>query len=160
MKYFVNKYIDKKQLSILDVGSIKIIGEGILQTYRDLLLEENYKGLDIVEGPNVDIVVKDAYNWIEIKNESFDIVISGQAFEHIKYIWLTMGEIIRVLKKDGLVCIIVPSCGPVHRYPVDCWRIFPDGMRALAEINNIEVLECYSNNIEPWKDTVLIGKKK
>ncbi|MEM1725222.1 MAG: methyltransferase domain-containing protein, partial [Thermoplasmata archaeon] len=42
-------------------------------------------------------VVKDPYNWIEIEDSSVDVVISGQAFEHIEYPWLTIKEIYRVL---------------------------------------------------------------
>jgi hypothetical protein len=33
-------------------------------------------------------------------------VVSGQAFEHIEFIWLTILEIARVLKTNGLAVII------------------------------------------------------
>ncbi|MFA7044577.1 MAG: hypothetical protein WC186_09550, partial [Bacteroidales bacterium] len=36
-------------------------------------------------------------------------------------------------KKGGLVCIITPFSVPEHRYPIDCWRILPDGYRYLLE---------------------------
>lgn len=39
----------------------------------------------MVDGPNVDLVPKDIYYWEEITDESFDLVISGQVFEHIEY---------------------------------------------------------------------------
>jgi SAM-dependent methyltransferase len=120
------------------------------------------------EGKNVDIIVKDVYNWKEIKSNYFEVVITGQTLEHIKYPWFTMCEISRILKYDGLCCIIVPSSGPEHRYPIDCYRFFPDGLKALAEYANLDVIECYNCwNDNPklkdgniWKDTVLICSKR
>ena len=85
-----------------------------------------YSGLDVEKGPNVDIVVENPYDW-EIPDSSYDVVISGQAFEHIEFFWLTFLEMARVLKPQGLIILIAPSRGPQHRYPVDCWRFYPDG---------------------------------
>ena len=41
-----------------------------------------------------------AYNWKEIANDHYDVVISGQALEHIEFFWVTLGEIVRVTKKE------------------------------------------------------------
>lgn len=76
------------------------------------------------EGPNVDVVLKNPYDWDAIESDSFDLVISGQAFEHIEFFWKTMEEMTRVLKKDGLLCLIAPNGFGEHRYPVDCYRFF------------------------------------
>ena len=160
MKYFIDKYLSETtQLKILDVGSQAVKVQSL--SYKNLMRNNwKYEGLDIEAGMNVDIVVKDPYNWVNIKDETYDIVISGQALEHVKYPWLTMKEIARVSKKNGLVCIIVPSMGFEHRFPVDCYRYLPDGLRALGEYVNLEVLECFRNNYAPWRDCILIGKKK
>ena len=32
----------------------------------------------------------------------------------------------RVLVPGGLACIIAPGAQGVHRFPVDCWRFYPD----------------------------------
>ncbi|MEI6884498.1 MAG: class I SAM-dependent methyltransferase [Bacteroidota bacterium] len=167
MTQFVQKYLTdlkKKEISILDIGSQDVNG-----TYKPLFAQPgwNYFGLDIVEGENVNIVVKDIYRWKEIKDHSFDVVISGQALEHVEFFWLTMLEISRVLKNDGLLCLIVPSSGYEHRYPKDCYRFFPDGLKALADYSFLETIEaynCWDNYIidgEPndWKDSVLIARK-
>ena len=94
-------------------------------------------------------------------------MISGQAFEHIEFFWLTMLEISRVLKPEGLCCLIAPSSGPEHRYPVDCWRFYPDGFAALARFTSLKVLEVYSQDgptgyqdgSDMWQDTVLVCRK-
>ena len=99
-----------------------------------------YKGLDLHGDINVDIAVcGDPYHW-PVPDASIDLVISGQAFEHIEYPWLTMGEISRVMKPGSLCCIIAPSGGIIHRHPVDCWRFLPDGFIALAKHANLEPL--------------------
>jgi len=127
-----------------------------------------YLGLDMAPGKNVDIVLHNPYHWKEIKSRSVDVIVSGQAFEHIEFFWATMMEIARILKPDGLVCIIAPSGGFEHKYPIDCWRFYPDGFKALARYANLEVLEAftqwdedpiYKDDSNFWHDSVLICKK-
>jgi SAM-dependent methyltransferase len=128
-----------KAISVLDVGSAGING-----TYRDLFSFDGakYIGLDIQPGPNVDIVVADPYRWNTLPDDSFDVIVSGQALEHIEFPWLIFEEIARKLKPGGLACLIAPSRGPEHRYPVDCYRYYPDGFRALAKWSRLRVLQC------------------
>jgi SAM-dependent methyltransferase len=99
----------------------------------------------MVEGPNVDIAVKSPYKWNEINDNYCDVVISGQAFEHIEFPWITISEITRIVKPCGLVCIIAPNGLGLHRYPVDCWRYYSDGMIALAKYAGLEVLHVSVN---------------
>ena len=163
MSGFLNKYLPAESVKILDVGSYSVCG-----SYKDLMRPEwEYIGLDVMPGPNVDVVPDDPYEWTEIQPSSFDVVISGQAFEHIEFPWETVEQIDRVLKHDGLVCIIAPSAGNEHRYPVDCYRYYPDGFRALAKWVGWEVIDCYFErdiNKYPqldknWQDCVLIARK-
>jgi SAM-dependent methyltransferase len=160
MKQFVEKYLNKnKTLKILDIGSQDVYG-----SYKDLFKNPNWKyyGLDMIKAKNVDIVIKNIYSWKEIRSKTYDVVISGQALEHIEYPWLTMKEIKRILKSDGLCCIIAPSSGPEHKYPIDCYRFFPDGLKALAKYVNLDVIDSYNcwDNDSEWKDSVLICKNK
>ena len=167
MLAFRKKYLAGKEdepLLILDLGSMDVNG-----SYRRCFGDSRwtYRGIDMAAGKNVDIVLKDPYNWREIKSGSADVVVSGQAFEHIEFFWLTMLEIARVLKPEGLCCLIAPSGGPEHRYPIDCWRYYPDGFAALARFASLEVSEIYSQNgttgysdgSDMWQDTVLVCRK-
>ncbi|MCP4108119.1 MAG: methyltransferase domain-containing protein [Desulfobacteraceae bacterium] len=167
MKLFRRNYLSGKEntrLKIIDLGSMEIGG-----TYRPIFDEEKWKytGLDLMPGKNVDIVLSDPYNWLEIESDSADVFISGQTFEHIEYFWKTMLEIARVMKPGALCCIVAPSSGPEHKYPLDCWRFYPDGFKALARYTKLEVLEAntqwnpagYSDGSDMWADTVLVAKK-
>jgi GT2 family glycosyltransferase/SAM-dependent methyltransferase/Tfp pilus assembly protein PilF len=151
-----------EKLTILDVGS-----HGINGTYKEIFFDSVkyvYTGLDVNPGSNVDYVPSDPYDWPELQDESFDVIISGQAFEHIEYPWLIIEEMNRVLKKNGLICIVAPSRGPEHKYPVDCWRYYPDGFRALAKWANLEVLDAqttwgksgFADGSDQWGDTFCI----
>lgn len=169
MEWFIQNYIPKDtKLKILDVGSYNVNG-----CYKPLLSNYNceYVGLDLVKGPNVDVVVADPYNWKELEDDSFDVVISGSAFEHIEYPWLTIKQIYNKLKPGGICCILTPFNLKEHRYPTDCYRYYPDGMIALAKYANLTVINCTTGgypagvDINSWltsenyDDTVLIAAK-
>ncbi len=169
MKWFVEDFASQmsiNKIEVLDVGSYDVNG-----SYKYLFDEDKYQymGLDMEKGPNVDIVLDNPYDWSTIATDSFDIVISGQAFEHIEFFWITMSEMTRVLKKDGLLCLIVPNGFSEHRCPVDCYRFFTDGVVALARYVSLEVLHAHTNcapskNDTDWysnseADTMLIARK-
>ena len=143
MEWFVKTFLNEKDnYSILDVGSYNVNG-----SYKELFEEErfSYIGLDMEQGPNVDIVPASTYEWKEIEDDTYDVVISGQAFEHIEFFWLTMTEIARVTKKNGLICIIAPNGFEEHRYPVDCWRFHTDGMIALTRYCKLKLIHAHTN---------------
>jgi SAM-dependent methyltransferase len=170
MKWFVDNYLKvvetDRKLTVLDVGSMDVNG-----SYRHLFPAEyySYQGMDMEPGVNVDIVLKNPYDWSSIPSDSYDVVISGQAFEHIEFFWVTIAEMTRVVKKGGILCIIVPNGIWEHRYPVDCYRFYTDGMVALARFVSLEVLHAHTNCIPSkhaldWyipdnPDSMLIAKK-
>lgn len=162
MEYFKETYLNPSDnLKILDVGSFDKTGD---YNYGMVLNEENwtYHGLDLREGNNVDIIVENPYDWQEIENESYDVVITGQALEHIEFFWLTLEQIEKALKPGGFCCIIVPSAGPVHRNPYDCYRFQDDGVKALAKYIKLRVIEygtTDASNSNPWFDSYVIARK-
>lgn len=144
MRAFRDAYLNQHRdvpLTILDVGSSAV--ESQADSYRALFdaAPWRYVGLDIAPGPNVDLVPRDPYRWSEVADASVDVVVSGQAFEHIEWPWLTMGEIARVLRGNGLAAVTAPSGGPVHRFPKDCWRFYPDGLPALGSYAGLRLVE-------------------
>lgn len=150
-------------IRVLDLGSQDANG-----TLRPLFDGPGweYQGLDIAPGKNVDIVLNDPYRWDQVDSESADVLVSVSTFEHIEYFWQTMREVARVLKPGGLCCIVVPSSGVEHKYPVDCWRFYPDGLRAMARFAQLEVLTAHTDwrgsadrESNQWHDSTLICRK-
>ncbi|MEN9435948.1 MAG: hypothetical protein RIR09_603 [Pseudomonadota bacterium] len=166
MERFRDKYLahfEGKRLDIVDLGSTEMGA-----CYRPIFDKPgwNYLGVDLAPGPNVNRVLKQPYHWKEIPSGSVDLLISGQVLEHVEFFWITALEISRVLKPGGMACLIAPSSGPEHRYPVDCWRFYPDGMRAFAKVARLHCIEVYTdwdNSGDPgsdfWHDTVLVVRK-
>jgi len=168
MEWFIQNYLSehKDPIKVLDVGSYDVNG-----SYKQFFDEQRfiYTGLDMVEGPNVDIVPKHIYRWVEIESGSFDVAISGQTLEHVEFFWITAAEMVRVLRNKGLLCIIVPKGFERHRHPVDCYRFDADGMVALARFCNLIPLHASTDMapegaISEWcikdnEDTMLIAQK-
>ena len=168
MAAFRRNYLEERKhefLTILDLGSQDING-----SYRRLFAEPGWRyiGVDMAAGQNVDVVLADPYDWREIDAGTADVLVSGQTFEHTEYFWLTMQQIARALKPGGLCCILAPSSGPEHRYPVDCWRVYPDGFRAVARYAGLEALKVttqwedlpqYDEESNKWHDSMLVARK-
>ena len=162
MQYFKDTYLNPNdEMKILDIGSFDKDGN---YNYGLILNEKKwtYHGLDLRPGNNIDIVVESPYDWKEVESESYDLIVTGQAFEHMEFFWLTLEEVKRVLKPGGLFFIIVPSTGPVHRNPYDCYRFNEGAMKAMAKYVNFNIIE-YGTNFDevsdPWYDSFLVARK-
>lgn len=125
----------------------------------------NYTGVDFVEGEGVDVLLDDPYT-LPFEDESADIVLCSSVYEHSEMFWLLHLEIMRILKPHGLFYLNVPSNGDVHRYPVDCWRLYPDAGKALVTWSkrnglNPVLLESYTSEQgkDIWNDHVSIFLK-
>jgi hypothetical protein len=56
--------------------------------------------------------------------------------------------------------LIAPSGGYEHRFPLDCWRYYTDGMRALAAYLRFELVDAHPDwGNEAWEDSVLVARK-
>jgi SAM-dependent methyltransferase len=137
MKLLFFKYTDKSiRQMVCDVGSLSENG-----SYKNIFDGHEYIGLDIIQGENVDIVARDPYSY-PFPDNYFDLVVSGQTIEHIKDLHKWIKELSRILKVGKPMIIIGPMIFKFHRFPVDCWRVFPDGMRfLLEEVARLKVAE-------------------
>lgn len=147
---------------VVDIGSQDV--NGSLRTVTPINFD--YIGVDFVEGNGVDIVLDSPYK-LPFEDDSIDVVLSSSCFEHSEMFWLVFLEILRILKPDGLFYLNVPSNGFYHRYPVDCWRFYPDSGIALinwAKRNgiNASLLESYVSNqhLDVWNDYVAVFLKE
>jgi SAM-dependent methyltransferase len=95
--------------------------------------------LDIKDKHNATYVADSEYSF-PIADDTYDIVVSANVIEHVRRVWVWMREVTRVCKPGGLVITITPVSWPYHPVPYDCWRIYPEGMKALYEECGLEVV--------------------
>ena len=137
-RLFVEEHLaDRSTLTIADVGSQNVNG-----TYRSLFGRDGwqYVGFDEVEGDNVDIVLTP--ETLAEHRETFDVVISGQTLEHTLKPWQWIKDVASLANPGGMVWIIAPNTWAFHEFPRDCWRIWPDGLRALFGEAGLDVVYC------------------
>ena len=159
---FFNTYLkNSANLTIVDIGSQDVNG-----SLKSVAPKNNqYIGVDFEEAKGVDIVITDPYS-LPFENESVDVVVSSSCFEHSEFFWLLFNEALRILKPTGLLFINVPSNGAFHRYPVDCWRFYPDSGMALQNWGkrsgyNCALLESFvgARKQDIWNDFIAVFVK-
>lgn len=146
---------------IVDLGSQDVNG-----SLRDHCPPgSQYVGLDMEPGRGVDLVVEPGAS-LPFADSSVDVVVSTSAFEHDVFFWETFLELARVIRPGGLVYINAPSNNDFHRYPLDCWRFYPDAGVALAKwavARGVPVELVESFVAEPgesgWADFVAVFRK-
>ncbi|MEO7392741.1 MAG: methyltransferase domain-containing protein [Ramlibacter sp.] len=153
-KRFLDAYVRPGTTrQVVDIGSQDV--NGSLRSVCPAGVE--YVGVDFCAGPGVDIVLRDPYE-LPFESESLDVLFTTSCFEHSELFWVLFLELLRVLRPSGLLYLNAPSNGAFHRYPVDCWRFYPDAGRALvtwARRNGMQpaLLESFvaaQSDINPW----------
>ncbi|MCH5372913.1 MAG: methyltransferase domain-containing protein, partial [Planctomycetes bacterium] len=138
------------ELSVLDIGGADVNG-----SYRPIFSAPavRYLTADLAAGDGVDIVLEDPYR-IPLPDRAVDVVVSGQMLEHCEFFWLAFQEMLRVTTADGFIFLVAPSAGPIHRYPVDCYRFYPDAYAALAKFAGCHLQTVWRDERGPWQDLV------
>jgi SAM-dependent methyltransferase len=96
-EYFTNK-------KVLDIGSLDINGNN-----RHLFTNCEYFGLDVALGKNVDIAC--LAHQFNAPDNSFDVIISNDCFEHDLYYDLTLKNIVRLLSPQGMFLFTCKTTG-------------------------------------------------
>lgn len=151
-RFVRGSFLDERgSATVLELGAADVNG-----SYRAIYSASDkvrYVGADLEPGPGVDMVLTDPYK-IPLPDRSVDVVISGQMLEHCEFFWLAFAEMMRVVREDGLVVVIAPSGGPIHRFPVDCYRFYPDAFHALAKYVGCHAVDVWHDERGPWNDLV------
>lgn len=157
---FKSVYCSSAPESIAEIGSQIVEGQLSLRALFDSV--PRYVGFDFVPGSGVDRVLDDPYSFVA-EECSFDCVISSSCFEHAEFFWLSFLEMVKICRIGGLVYLQAPSNGKYHRYPVDCWRFYPDSGIALQNWarrngHSITLLESFTTNqkADCWNDFVAV----
>jgi SAM-dependent methyltransferase len=100
---------------VLDVGC----GNKPYQTWFGDVAE--YVGLDVVPGPDVDIVITQDEPW-PVQDRYFDVLLSTQVIEHVDSLEFALEQMTRVIKEEGVVILSFPFLYNVHGAPYDYRR--------------------------------------
>jgi len=104
--------------------------------------------IDMYESKDLTFRNVDEYTF-PIQSGQYDLVLSAQVIEHVKKIWDWLPEVARVCRPGGTIVTINPVSFRYHEAPVDCWRIYPEGMRALYDTAGIDMVSSVSESLEP-----------
>lgn len=116
--------IDFQDISARDVIEIGSRNEnGSIKPYILKFQPTKYLGIDIFDGPDVDIVVDGTKMLEVIPKESFDVVICTEVLEHVRDWRALIHNMKMVLREDGLLIVTTRSIGfGFHAFPNDFWR--------------------------------------
>jgi SAM-dependent methyltransferase len=126
---FFDKYFSIGMNRVLEVGSLDV--NGSLRKWKPADVE--WIGVDIEPGKGVDVIVQ-PHERLPFPDDHFDLVVATSVFEHDTAFWKTMAEIARVANDGAYIYISAPSNGPIHRYPLDVFRFYPDAGISLVKI--------------------------
>jgi predicted SAM-dependent methyltransferase len=123
---------------VLEIGSRARSGT----THKYLVHPEvDYVGIDISDGPNVD-VVGDAHHLSRHVTGQFDTIFSLSVFEHLLMPWMVAIEMNKVLKVGGIAYIQSHPSFPLHDEPWDFWRFSKESWEGLFNAHTgFEIIE-------------------
>ncbi|MCM1981246.1 methyltransferase domain-containing protein [Lyngbya confervoides] len=140
---FGAKHLTKEEIQgkrVIDVGACDF--NGSIRPLIESWKPSEYIGVDIIEGPCVDIVCS-ADNLVEkFGKESFDVVISVEMLEHSRCWQKSISNMKQICKPEGFIMLTTRSYGyPCHGYPNDFWRFELEDMKNIFDDCDILALE-------------------
>ena len=91
---------------VLEVGSYNV---NSLVNYRKFIGNCNYLGIDLIEGPGVDLVLEGEN--INKLNKKFDLIISAECFEHAENWKCVFRQMVDSIKEHGYIILTIASKG-------------------------------------------------
>ncbi|MFA5863117.1 MAG: methyltransferase domain-containing protein [Phycisphaerae bacterium] len=129
-----------KNKKVIEIGSYDV--NGSFKSFMKNWEPEQYLGVDIENGPGVDLVCSADDVLSRFGKEAFDIVISTELLEHVKDWRLVISNMKNICKPNGIILITTRSFGfPFHGYPYDFWRYEMEDMKTIFSDCIIEKLE-------------------
>ena len=121
-----------KNQKVLGIGTFNVCGS------EDSFFKDcDYAGLDLGEGPGVDIVCP-AQDYDALDN-TYDVIISCECFEHNPFYKETIQNAVRMLKSGGMFLFTCATTGrPVHgtkyleeesKQKFENWKTMPNVLR-------------------------------
>lgn len=119
--------VAERKGSMIEIGSRARSGASYRSQFHP---EVDHLGIDITDGPNVDIVC-DAHHLSRHTDRTFDFAFSMAVFEHLLMPWKVAIEMNKVLKEGALGLIISHAAWPLHEEPWDFFRFSKESWRGI-----------------------------
>jgi len=138
------------------------IGPGVFPSHLQLACDwpTEWHTLDIVPQPELTYYA-DQYEF-PVPDTAYDAVVAANVVEHVRKPWRWIREVARVMRPGAVVVLVSPVDWAFHEDPVDCWRIYPDGFRALFDEAGLTFNLGWHGSREPLPvhlDAIAIGTK-
>lgn len=135
----INHYVEHADLTgdVLEIGGHRLANCAI-----GLFPEPrfNYHDLNIAASDIPNTIIADITGCRDtIADESFDVVLSADVFEHIDRPWLAAAEIARILRPGGIAITYTLFAWRNHPCPIDYWRFSAECLEFL--FGDLETLE-------------------
>ena len=131
---------DVRSKRVIEIGSFDV--NGSMRQYIQSLKPLEYIGIDIVDGPGVDVICNVDYSVEMFGEESFDLIIVNEVLEHVRDWRQAVSNIKRICRRGGKVLITTRSRGfPIHNFPSDYWRYEKEDFSNIFSDLEIEMLE-------------------
>jgi SAM-dependent methyltransferase len=125
---------------VLEVGSRNV--NGSLRVLIEEYKPREYVGVDIIEGPGVDVLCDASGLISKFGAETFDAVICTEMIEHVRDWKQVIHNLKMVCKKKGIIVITTRSPGFLyHGWPYDFWRYDLEDLKIIFRDFTLERLE-------------------
>ncbi|MHC4150801.1 MAG: class I SAM-dependent methyltransferase [Planctomycetota bacterium] len=142
---FIEKFANQLLGPFLEVGSKDY---GSTQDLRSVFSSrDTYIGVDMENGPGVDIVIDLTEDFEEINTkldgQRFATIFCLSVLEHCAKPFKMAENLMLLLRPGGRIFISAPFSWKIHGYPNDYWRFTPEGVKKLfykIEFDNTQCL--------------------
>lgn len=160
-RYYLSKNYCKHK-NVLDIACGEGYGSYLISTWGakkvvgiDISNEAIEKAKSNFESNNLEYLCQDATNLELLKDDSFDLVVSYETFEHVPSVEKYLKEIRRVAKKDAVIIISCPN--DYYYYPTDD-KSNPFHMRKYKFEDFIDIAEKYlGKNVKYMVGSEIMG---
>lgn len=127
-RLFLTRSTPRTDGPVLEVGSRDY---GSTASFRDVFAGNEYIGVDLSAGKDVDRVIDLAAGTGDLPDAYFALTICCSVLEHVRRPWDMAENLTRLVRPDGAIYVAVPWVWRYHPYPDDYFRF---SWRGVAEL--------------------------
>lgn len=125
---YLQKFLPTVDGPVLEIGSKDY---GNTSSFRTVYTQNEYVGIDMEDGKNVDHVVDLVAGIGPLKERHFGLAICCSVLEHVTRPWVMAENITTLIRPGGMLYMSVPWVWRYHPYPDDYYRFSFKGIKEL-----------------------------